>query len=253
MRITYPIRKSIRNKHWTEIQKKFRNEIESLALRKVYQKTDRVYSAKDPYLGFYEVVSGIFKVYSLNPEGKEMILKIFYPGEFIATQLIFQTDEPCVYPLFCETLYGGELNHFPKKEFKSFLFKNIDALFHFSALAIEHVGYFRSKVLENQLYSVKERILIFLKESGATEGFILLPITKQQMASLLGTTPESISRSFRVLLEESVIEELDNGYRIPSHKPFSPREITSEETPSLSKIESRGETYTANVRRNSGL
>ncbi|MBM9502066.1 Crp/Fnr family transcriptional regulator [Leptospira sp. 201903071] len=216
MRTTKPILKAIRNKHWAEIQKKFRNELELLGVRKNYQKTDRVYSAKDPYLGFFEVVSGIFKVYSLNSEGREMILKIFYPGEFIATQLVFQTEEPCVYPLFCEALNGGELIHFPKKEFKSFLFKNIDALFSFSALAIEHVSYFRSKVLENQLYSVKERILIFLMEAGAAEDFIFLPITKQQLASLLGTTPESVSRAFRILLEESVLLESERGYKIVS-------------------------------------
>ncbi|AOP36267.1 Crp/Fnr family transcriptional regulator [Leptospira tipperaryensis] len=214
MRTTKPIPKSIRNKHWAEIQKKFQCDIDSLAIRKVYQKKDRVYSAKDPYLGFFEVITGIFKVYSLDLDGREIILKIFYPGEFIATQLIFQIEEPCVYPLFCETLNGGELNHFPKREFKSFLFKNVEALFLFSALSIEHVSYFRSKVLENQLYSVKERILIFLKESGATDEFISLPITKQQLASLLGTTPESISRAFRILLEESAIEECDNTYHI---------------------------------------
>ncbi|MBM9579732.1 Crp/Fnr family transcriptional regulator [Leptospira sp. 201903070] len=216
MRTAKPILKSIRNKHWAEIQKKFRNELALLGIRKKYQKTDRVYSAKDPYLGFFEVVSGIFKVYSLNSEGKEMILKIFYPGEFIATQLLFQTEEPCFYPLFCEALNGGELIHFPKGEFKSFLLKNIEALFSFSALAIEHVSYFRSKVLENQLYSVKERILIFLTESGAAENFVSLPITKQQLASLLGTTPESISRAFRILLEESVVLECENAYKIVS-------------------------------------
>ncbi|TGK33240.1 Crp/Fnr family transcriptional regulator [Leptospira gomenensis] len=216
MRTTKPILRSIRNKHWTEIQKKFRNEIALIGVRKKYKKTDRVYDAKDPYLGFFEVVSGIFKVYSLNSEGREIILKIFYPGEFIATQLLFQTEEPCFYPLFCEALHEGELIHFPKKEFKSFLLKNVDALFSFSALAIEHVSYFRGKVLENQLYSVKERILIFLTESGASDNFISLSITKQQLASLLGTTPESISRAFRILLEESVLLENENSYKIAS-------------------------------------
>lgn len=202
------------NDHWAEIQREFPNEISSIGIRKKILKGEIVFGERDPYDGFFEIISGIFKVYSLSQEGKEAILKVFYPGELIASHPIFQTQEPCFYPAFCEALKDGELNYYPKGEFTSFLFENNKALYLFSAVTIQHLNYFRKKLVENLHLSVKDRILNFLKECGASQKFIILPITKNQLASLIGTTPESVSRAFRSLLDESILEEKDSSYRL---------------------------------------
>lgn len=200
--------------HWVEIQKEFPNELASIGIRKKIIKGEVVFGERDPYDGFFEILSGIFKVYSLSQDGKEAILKVFYPGELIASHPIFQPNEPCFYPAFCEALKDGELIYYPKREFTSFLFENTKALYLFSAVTIQHLNYFRKKLVENLHLSVKDRILNFLKECGASEEFIILPITKNQLASLIGTTPESVSRAFRSLLDECILEEKDSSYRI---------------------------------------
>ncbi|WP_100706228.1 Crp/Fnr family transcriptional regulator [Leptospira hartskeerlii] len=200
--------------HWAEIQREFPNELSSIGIPKRISKGQVVFGERDPYDGFFEIVSGIFKVYSLSHEGKEAILKVFYPGELIASHPIFQPQEPCFYPAFCEALKDGELLYYPKREFTSFLFDNTRALYLFSAVTIQHLNYFRKKLVENLHLSVKDRILNFLRECGASQEFITLPITKNQLASLIGTTPESVSRAFRSLLDESILEEKNSTYRI---------------------------------------
>ncbi|TGM13021.1 Crp/Fnr family transcriptional regulator [Leptospira selangorensis] len=202
------------SEHWIEIQREFPNELSSIGIRKKILKGEVVFGERDPYDGFFEIVSGIFKVYSLSQEGKEAILKVFYPGELIASHPIFQPNEPCFYPAFCEALKEGELIYYPKREFTSFLFENTKALYLFSAVTIQHLNYFRKKLVENLYLSVKDRILNFLKECGASQKFITLPISKNQLASLIGTTPESVSRAFRSLLDECILEEKDSSYRI---------------------------------------
>lgn len=200
--------------HWSEIQGEFANELSSIGIPKKILKGEVVFGEKDPYDGFFEIISGIFKVYSLSHDGKEAILKVFYPGELIASHPIFQPQEPCFYPAFCEALKDGELMYYPKREFTSFLFENTKALYLFSAVTIQHLNYFRKKLVENLHLSVKERILNFLKECGASQKSITLPITKNQLASLIGTTPESVSRAFRSLLDECILEEKNSNYRI---------------------------------------
>ncbi|MEI1278541.1 Crp/Fnr family transcriptional regulator [Leptospira venezuelensis] len=199
---------------WVEIQKEYPNELSSIGIRKKISKGEVVFGERDPYEGFFEIISGIFKVYSLSQDGKEAILKVFYPGELVAAHPIFQPQEPCFYPAFCEALKDGELTYYPKKEFTSFLFENTKALYLFSAVTIQHLNYFRKKLVENLHLSVKDRILNFLKECGASQKLITLPITKNQLASLIGTTPESVSRAFRSLLDECILEEKDSSYRI---------------------------------------
>lgn len=200
--------------YWAEIRKEFSNELLSLGIPKKIAKNELVFLETDPYEGFFEVVTGIFKVYSLSPEGKEAILKVFYPGELIASYPVFQPTESNSYPAFCESLKEGELLFYPKKEFLNFLNGNTKAMFLFSSANIQHLVYFRKKMMDNLYLSVKDRIFSFLQECGAVEKHINLPITKNQLASLLGTTPESVSRAFRSLLEEGSIEEKDSCYKI---------------------------------------
>ncbi|TGK05206.1 Crp/Fnr family transcriptional regulator [Leptospira langatensis] len=199
---------------WSEIRREFENEIRSIGIPKKFRKGELIFEEKKPYQGFFEIISGMFKVFSLNQDGKEAILKVFSPGELIASHPIFQSKEPCIYPGFCEALKDGELIYYPRKEFVSFLTENNRALFLFSSAVVEHLNYFRKKMMENLFLSVKDRIVTFLLESGADQGFVSLPVTKYQLASLIGTTPESVSRAFRSLIEDCLIEEKGSSYHV---------------------------------------
>lgn len=200
--------------YWTTIYQEFGSMIERIGIERQFGKDELVFREKDPYEGFFEIVSGNFKVYILNADGKEAIFKIASAGELIATPPIFQTEEPCLYPAFCQALTEGELIFYPKKQFLDFLLGNPKALYLFSVLTVDHVNYFRKKMVENLFLTVKEKILGFLKGLGAETNFVHLPIAKQQLASLLGTTPESVSRAFRFLLDEGIVEENGDRYRI---------------------------------------
>ncbi len=202
--------------HWQIIVEEFSPQICSIGIRRKFKKRDLIFRETEVYRGFFTVISGIYKVYCLNKDGREAILRICTPGEVIMAHPIFHTKENCMYPAFCEALQDGELFYYPKEDFTSFLLKNTRALFLFSALTVEHLNYFRKKMIENLFLSVKDRILGFLNELGAKEKFISLPITKQQLSSLLGTTPESVSRAFRLLLEESILEERGDFYHLKS-------------------------------------
>ncbi|EQA46288.1 cyclic nucleotide-binding domain protein [Leptospira broomii serovar Hurstbridge str. 5399] len=206
--------KSLSPNHWKTIRQEYPAQLESLEIKRKYKKGELIFSEKDLYRGFFTVSSGIFKVYCLNSDGREAILRIFAAGEVIAAHPIFYMTETCNYPAFCEALQDGELLYYPKDEFTSFLLQNTRALFLFSALTVEHLNYFRKKMMENLFLSVKDRILSFLRESGAEDEYVSLPITKQQLALLLGTTPESISRAFRSLLEDCLLEEKGDSYRV---------------------------------------
>ncbi|MCB6745848.1 Crp/Fnr family transcriptional regulator, partial [Anaerostipes hadrus] len=62
--------------------------------------------------------------------------------------------------------------------------------------------------------NVESRIISFLascvERSGADDTVIALPMSKKDLASYLGTTPETISRKFTNLEKQGLIEQLPN-------------------------------------------
>ena len=153
--------------------------------------------------GFYLVISGKVKVYKLSPEGKERILHVIQPGNSFADAAIF--GDGC-YPAFAETLVESKLLFFPKKEF-------LDLLHAHSQLAINMIAGL-SRFLRNFATQIEDltfrdvparlaRYLVFL--AGNSRSSVVLPLAKAQLASNLGTTSETLSRTFRKLTDENLI------------------------------------------------
>ncbi|WP_243393261.1 Crp/Fnr family transcriptional regulator [Leptospira perolatii] len=204
---------------WITLYSEFGKLIRPIGIRKKFYKDQSVFSEMEPYSGFFEVTSGIFKLYSLNTNGREATLKIFFPGELIATPPMFQDEEESVYPANCQSLQEGELILYPRDKFLSILLQNPRALFLFSAVTVEYLTYFRQKIVENAFFSVRDKILTYLIESGGSQAYVSLPIAKQQLASLIGSTPESVSRAFRSLIEDGIIREREDSYIVIREAP----------------------------------
>jgi len=153
--------------------------------------------------GFYIVASGKVKVYKLSPDGRERILHIVQPGNSFAEAAIFDDGR---YPAFAETLATSTLLFFPKREF-------LDLLHHHSQLAINMIAglsrflrLFTVQIEDLTFRDVPARLACYLLEgdNGAT-ATVLLPLSKTQLASNLGTTSETLSRTFRKLSDDEII------------------------------------------------
>jgi len=153
--------------------------------------------------GFFAVASGKVKIYKLSPEGKERILHIVLPGNTFAEAAIFA--DGC-YPAFAEPLEKSTLIFFPKRDF-------LDLLHQHSQIAINIIGglsrFLRQFVVQIEdltFRDVPARLARYLLEIGAEErSQVVLPYSKTQLASNLGTVSETLSRTFRKLSDEEII------------------------------------------------
>jgi len=152
--------------------------------------------------GFYIVAHGKVKVYKLSPDGRERILHVVQPGSSFAEAAIFDDGR---YPAFAEPLDESLLLFFPKREF-------LDLLHHHSQLAINMIAglsrflrLFTMQIEDLTFRDVPARLaryLLGLKRDGAMS---VLPVSKTQLASNLGTTSETLSRTFRKLSDDDII------------------------------------------------
>jgi len=173
-----------------------------LRIRK-FAKNEVVFSEGDEADGFYIVAVGKVKIYKLSPDGRERILHVIQPGNSFAEAAIF--DDGC-YPAFAETLVSTELLFFPKKEFFELLHLHTQLAINMIAGLSQFLRLFTVQIEDLTFRDVPARLSRYLLDiNGAESDVVVLPITKSQLASNLGTTSETLSRTFRKLADDEII------------------------------------------------
>ncbi|HNM02902.1 MAG TPA: Crp/Fnr family transcriptional regulator [Leptospiraceae bacterium] len=197
---------------WSTIPSSIRIELERISQNRKFQKGEIVFSENEAFRGFAVIRSGKFKIYNLNLSGKEAILRVLEEGEMAAAPLIF--SEHPVYPATLECLDAGSVYFFEAVQFRQFLKNHSEFQMQFTGLIMQFMHYLKNKTSSHMLLNLKERMLEYLKEQGAELNLISLPINKNQLALLLDATPESISRMFKSLEEEGILEVKGKKYRL---------------------------------------
>jgi CRP/FNR family transcriptional regulator len=172
------------------------DELRRIAIEKEYRKGDTVFMDGDPGDGFYVVLAGKVKVSKVSAEGKEQILHIFGPGEPFGEVPVF-AGKP--FPANAQTLSKSILAFFPKSRFIALIHANPSLALNMLAVLSTRLRQFTVQVENLSLKEVPERLatyLLFLSREQANPDQVTLPISKGQLASLLGTIPETLSRIF---------------------------------------------------------
>lgn len=180
-------------------------EIAEIVVEKTYKKGSTVFFEGDEGTGFYMVCKGKVKIYKMSGEGKEQILHIFGPGEPFAEVPVF-FGQP--FPANAETLTTSKLLFFPRREFVRLVTENPAIALNMLAALSMRLRRFATQIENLSLKEVPARLSSYLlylaKEQGNSEQ-VQLEIPKGQLASLLGTIPETLSRIFSKMTDQGLI------------------------------------------------
>ncbi|HKK02079.1 MAG TPA: Crp/Fnr family transcriptional regulator [Desulfuromonadales bacterium] len=178
-------------------------ELNRVARCREHPRGEVLFADGDPAHGFYLVATGKVKIYKLSSEGKERILHIVHPCNSFAEAAIFGNG---LYPAYAEPLETSWLVFFPKDEFLALLREH-------SQIAINMIGglsrflrQFATQVEELTFKDVPARLARYLLQLADGKPQAELPISKSQLASNLGTVSETLSRTFRKLTDDALIE-----------------------------------------------
>lgn len=168
-----------------------------------YRRGEILFEQGETADGFYAVVSGKVKIYKLSPEGKERILHIVLPGNTFAEAAIFA--DGC-YPAFAEPLEKSNLIFFPKRDFLNLLHQHSQVAINIIGGLSKFLRQFVVQIEDLTFRDVPARLARYLLELGAEDcSQVVLPFSKTQLASNLGTVSETLSRTFRKLSDEELI------------------------------------------------
>ena len=182
------------------------DELARIVRQKEFEKNQFIFSEGDDGIGFYVIVKGRVKIYKMSPEGKEQILHILGPGEPFAEVAVFSGSQ---YPANAETMANSSLFFFPKQAFITLISSNPALAMNMLAALSIRLKQFSHMIEALSLKEVPGRLaahLLYLSEQQEEASELRLDIAKVQLAGLLGTIPETLSRIFKKMNEQGLIE-----------------------------------------------
>jgi CRP/FNR family transcriptional regulator len=181
------------------------SEIRRIAADRHFHKGELIFSDGDTAAGFYVVVEGMVKIFKVSSEGKEQIFHILGPGEPFGEVPMFSGKS---FPASAQSLASSSLLFFPRKDFVELITANPSLSMNMLAFLSMRLRHFTIQVENLSLKEVPSRLasyLVYLAEEQGKTDQVELSISKGQLASLLGTIPETLSRIFAKMTADNLI------------------------------------------------
>ena len=181
------------------------SQIGKITQQKHFKRGEAVFWDGDPGIGFYVVLDGKVKIYKTSADGKEQILHIYGPGNPIGEVPVFSGSR---FPANAQAIDKSRLLFFPRKDFIELISSQPSLALNMLAVLSMRLRQFTVQVENLSLKEVPARLasyLIYLSNEQDSPAVVHLPISKGQLASLLGTIPETLSRIFNKMSQHNLI------------------------------------------------
>lgn len=181
-------------------------ELANLAIAQIYEKGEVLFHQGDEGIGFFIVQSGRVKVFKLAPDGKEQILHIFQEGDHFAEVPALDGER---FPASSAAIEKSLVLFFPRQAFLQLLEQRPTLAINLLKSFARHLRRFSNLVDNLALREVPARIatyLLSLSDQKGNSDTIELDLPKGQLAAMLGTIPETLSRGFAKLSREGWIQ-----------------------------------------------
>ncbi|GEQ32329.1 ArcR family transcriptional regulator [Marinilactibacillus psychrotolerans] len=174
-----------------------------------YKKNELIYHAGDESDSLYIINKGRVRIYRLAESGKEQLVRFLNPGDFTGEMALFSES---THESYAEAVMDTKICMIKRADIQEFLLK-------YPSISLKVLAEFSNRLEASEKQAtrfstekVETRIALFLVESLSEEktgeNELILPMSKKDLASYLGTTPETISRKFNELEDKGYIKQV---------------------------------------------
>lgn len=191
--------------HLTEEQM---DEIMQVVQSSTFSKDELIYRAGDTSEVLTIVNKGNVRIYRLSESGKEQLVRILGPGDFTGELALFNET---VHEHYAEAMVKTSVCQISRSSLQGLLEK-------YPAIAMKILQRLSSRIDETEQQatrfsteSTEQRLASYLVDLMDPEGssdVVELPMSQKNLASYLGTTPETVSRKLKELEELNLIKRL---------------------------------------------
>lgn len=173
-----------------------------------YGAGDLIVRETDVARGFYMVVSGRVKVFKISPDGRDQTIYHFGPGEPFCLCALFENRS---FLANAAALEDSEVLFIPAASLDSMASDEpsllFNLLFHMARRLKEALDLVETLTIK----SLNERVALFLlklvysNEDADAPLSVRLPMTHRELAKIVGSSHEALSRAFRALAQQGVL------------------------------------------------
>lgn len=174
-----------------------------------FNKGELIYKAGDKSDSLYIVNRGRVRIYRLSESGKEQLVRFLNPGDFTGELALFNTG---LHESFAEAVMDTEICMIKQSDLQELLMK-------FSTISLKILEEFSNRLEQSEKQTARiatekaeTRLALFLAEWADQQqsNEFELPMTKKDLASYLGITPETVSRKLTDFEKMKLIEQKDH-------------------------------------------
>jgi CRP-like cAMP-binding protein len=172
-----------------------------------YKKDKVVFLKGDRPTGLYAILDGTIKMACQSPRGGEKVIDLLGSGQVFGEAALLLD---CPYPYLTAAMTDARLLHVDGTALRKLVHASPDLSRRMLACLSQGIFTVMRDLEDYRAHTPRERVIRFLLDQRShaepPRHSISIPAPKHVFASLLGMTPESLSRSMRDLAEAGLIE-----------------------------------------------
>ena len=173
-----------------------------------FKKKEVIFYEGDFANAIYFINSGRVRTYKVNDDAKEYCVSLSGSGDFLGYLSILEGE---TYMETAESMDDIEILKIQKEEFTDLLFNNRDVSNRFIKMLAHNILESEERLLNLAYNSVRKRVadsLIELEKKyrGESKNNFIISITRNELASLVGTSTETVIRTLSDFKDEKLIE-----------------------------------------------
>lgn len=169
-----------------------------------------LYQAADEDDSIYIVHKGQVRIFHLSESGKEQLIRVLNPGDFTGEWAIFSAER--FHENYAEATRNTQICAINRNDLLDLLKEYPEISMKIMSSMSERLSQSEKQTASVATESVTNRIIYYLEDLAGSdaedEATVKLPVTRKDLASYLGTTPETVSRRFKDLEKKGLITQL---------------------------------------------
>lgn len=181
------------------------NQIETIVESSPYHKGSFVFREGEDSDSLYVLNNGLIKLTQISQDGKEHILRFLFAGEYFGQFALFQNKKNYVN---AEIVESSTVCRLHRKDFIPLLAKNAALAYNFLISMSEQLQHAEDWAAALHMLEVDKRlakVLLYFYFKESSDRKLILPASKKEIAAMIGTTAETLSRKLNQFEELQLI------------------------------------------------
>lgn len=183
------------------------SELSTVSQLSHYEKDSIIFTQGDMSKNLMILIDGVVSIYKHDSKGNEVVIGYFNRYALLAEAAILRKTP---LPSSARFQTDGSLLKISLEGFESFLLSHPKLSYEIIQSLLEKIELLQQNIHFNLAATSKEKVLNFYQKNPK----LALDLKQFEIASILGMTPETLSRNISKLLKENKLVQTASGYKV---------------------------------------